>query len=387
MKGHIRKHRDSWAIIVELPRDPQTGKRRQKWVTLKGTRTDAEKKLAELLHQVNTGSFSRPGKKLTVENFLTQWLNDYAAINVRPLTKQSYEHWIRKQINPAIGTLLLSRLQPSHLQTFYRKALETGRIDGKGGLSRSSVVHIHRILHDALSYAVQCGLLSRNVTDTVKPPRARHKEMRTLDSVGVSRLLEASKDTIYYHIFHLAVFTGMRRSELLGLRWRDVDLDMATVSVVQTLHCLGKGKVIFQEPKSSKGKRQIALSPAAVIALREHRQQQELERLDCLLKGAPVVYDDLVFSNSDGSPLLPNSVTHAFIKTVRRLGLREVRFHDLRHTHASLMLKQGIHPKIVSERLGHATIGITLDTYSHVTPGLQEAAALRFEQCLQQQNV
>lgn len=387
MKGHIRKHRDSWAIIVELPRDPQTGKRRQKWVTLKGTRTDAEKKLAELLHQVNTGSFSRPGKKLTVENFLTQWLNDYAAINVRPLTKQSYEHWIRKQINPAIGTLLLSRLQPSHLQTFYRKALETGRIDGKGGLSRSSVVHIHRILHDALSYAVQCGLLSRNVTDTVKPPRACHKEMRTLDSVGVSRLLEASKDTIYYHIFHLAVFTGMRRSELLGLRWRDVDLDMATVSVVQTLHCLGKGKVIFQEPKSSKGKRQIALSPAAVIALREHRQQQELERLDCLLKGAPVVYDDLVFSNSDGSPLLPNSVTHAFIKTVRRLGLREVRFHDLRHTHASLMLKQGIHPKIVSERLGHATIGITLDTYSHVTPGLQEAAALRFEQCLQQQNV
>lgn len=387
MKGHIRKHRDSWAIIVELPRDPQTGKRRQKWVTLKGTRTDAEKKLAELLHQVNTGSFSRPGKKLTVENFLTQWLNDYAAINVRPLTKQSYEHWIRKQINPAIGTLLLSRLQPSHLQTFYRKALETGRIDGKGGLSRSSVVHIHRILHDALSYAVQCGLLSRNVADTVKPPRACHKEMRTLDSVGVSRLLEASKDTIYYHIFHLAVFTGMRRSELLGLRWRDVDLDMATVSVVQTLHCLGKGKVIFQEPKSSKGKRQIALSPAAVIALREHRQQQELERLDCLLKGAPVVYDDLVFSNSDGSPLLPNSVTHAFIKTVRRLGLREVRFHDLRHTHASLMLKQGIHPKIVSERLGHATIGITLDTYSHVTPGLQEAAALRFEQCLQQQNV
>lgn len=387
MKGHIRKHRDSWAIIVELPRDPQTGKRRQKWVTLKGTRTDAEKKLAELLHQVNTGSFSRPGKKLTVENFLTQWLNDYAAINVRPLTKQSYEHWIRKQIIPAIGTLLLSRLQPSHLQTFYRKALETGRIDGKGGLSRSSVVHIHRILHDALSYAVQCGLLSCNVADTVKPPRARHKEMRTLDSVGVSRLLEASKDTIYYHIFHLAVFTGMRRSELLGLRWRDVDLDMATVSVVQTLHCLGKGKVIFQEPKSSKGKRQIALSPAAVIALREHRQQQELERLDCLLKGAPVVYDDLVFSNSDGSPLLPNSVTHAFIKTVRRLGLREVRFHDLRHTHASLMLKQGIHPKIVSERLGHATIGITLDTYSHVTPGLQEAAALRFEQCLQQQNV
>jgi len=157
---------------------------------------------------------------------------------------------------------------------------------------------------------------------------------------------------------------------------------MATVSVVQVLHCLDGGKVVFQEPKSSKGKRQIALSPAAVIALRGHKQKQELERLDCLMKGAPVVNDDLVFSNSDGSPLLPNSVTHAFIKTVRRLGLRGVRFHDLRHTHASLMLKQGIHPKIVSERLGHATIGITLDTYSHVMPGLQQAAALKFDHLL-----
>jgi len=387
MKGHIRKHRDSWAIIVELPSDPQTGKRRQKWVTLKGTRKDAETKLSELLHQVNTGSFSRPGKKLTVENFLTQWLNDYAAINVRPLTNQSYEHWIKKQIIPAIGGVLLSRLQPSHLQTFYRKALETGRIDGKGGLSPRSVVHIHRILHDALSYAVQCKLLSCNIADTIKPPKARHKEMRTLDSVGVSKLLEASKDTVYYPIFHLAVYTGMRRSELLGLRWRAVDLDTATVSVTQVLHHLRDGSIQFQEPKSQKGKRQIALSPVAVIGLREHKQKQDLERLDCLMKGAPVANDDLVFSNSDGSPLLPNSVTHAFIKTVRRLGLHGVRFHDLRHTHATLMLKQGVHPKIVSERLGHSTIGITLDTYSHVTPGLQEAAALRFEQCLQQHDV
>jgi integrase len=184
---------------------------------------------------------------------------------------------------------------------------------------------------------------------------------------------------MYHPLIHLAVYTGMRRSELLGLRWRDVDLDMATLSITQVMHHLNDGRIIFQEPKSQKGKRQIALSPSAVLALRDHKQQQELGRL---LTGVPLKPDDLVFSHPDGSPLLPNSVTHAFIKVIRRAGLNGIRLHDLRHTHATLMLRQGIHPKIVQERLGHATISITLDTYSHVTPGLQQAAALRFEEGL-----
>jgi len=208
--------------------------------------------------------------------------------------------------------------------------------------------------------------------------------MRALDAEDVNRLLEASKDSIYYPIFHLAVYTGMRRSELLGLRWRDVDLDMSTLSVIQTLHCLGKGKIVFQEPKSQKGKRQIDLSPTAVIALREHRQKQEVERL---MLGSVLVPDDLVITNFDGTPLLPNSVTHAFIKTVRRLGLHGVRFHDLRHTHATLLLRQGVNIKALQERLGHSTITTTLDIYAHVTPGMQKDAALRFEEALQQARI
>ena len=379
MRGQIKKrYKNSYNIILELPRDPQTGKRRQQWITVKGTKKQAEKRLGELLHQIDTGAYVKPSKG-TVEDFLRQWTRDYAAMNVRPLTAQSYEHWIERQIIPSIGKIHLSELQPSHLQAFYRRALEKGRIDGKGGLSPRSVLHIHRILHDALSHAVKWGLVARNVADAVDPPRASHKEMRTLDSEGVNRLLKASKDTLYYPIIHLAVYTGLRRSELLGLRWRDIDLDMATLSVVQVLHHLRDSRIVFQEPKSQKGKRQVALSPTAVVALREYKQRQEVERL---ILGKPVTDEDLVFSNSDSSPLLPNSVTHAFIKTVRGAGLHGIRFHDLRHTHASLMLKQGVHPKIVSERLGHATVGITLDTYSHVMPGLQEAAALKFQEGL-----
>ena len=379
MRGHlVKRSKGSWSIVLDLPRDPETGKRRQQWVSMKGTKKDAERRLSELLHQVDTGGFVRPSK-LTVAEFLRQWLRDYAASNVRPLTAAGYAQRIDRHIIPALGRIPLSELQPSHLQTFYRKAVQNGRLDGEGGLSARSVLHIHRVLYDALAIAVKWGLVIRNVAQAVDPPRATRKEMRTLDAEGVNRLLEASQGTMYHPLIHLALYTGLRRSELLGLRWRSVDLDMATISVVQVLHCLQGGRIVFHEPKSQKGKRQVALSPTAAVALREYRERQQLDRI---LVGNPLTLDDLVFSNPDGLPLLPNSVTHAFIKIVRRAGLHGVRFHDLRHTHASLMLRQGIHPKIVSERLGHATVGITLDTYSHVTPGLQEAAALRFEEGL-----
>ena len=168
--------------------------------------------------------------------------------------------------------------------------------------------------------------------------------------------MEASQGTMYHPLVHLAVYTGLRRSELLGLRWRDVDLDMATFFVVQVLHQLRDGRLIFNNPKSGKSRRQVALSPSSALVLRAHREQQGLERS---LMGIPLTLDGLVFSHPDGSPLLPNTVTHAFIKIVRRVGLEGIRFHDLRHTHASLMLRQGVHPKIVSECLGHATVSIT----------------------------
>ena len=201
--------------------------------------------------------------------------------------------------------------------------------------------------------------------------------MQTWDEDNITTFLEFAKDSPYYALFYLALFTGMRRSELLALRWCDVDLLLCQVYVSRSLHILKGGKVIFRSPKTAKGRRTVALSPSAILVLKEHYEKQKLERT---MLGIPLTDDDLVFSHLDGSPLLPDSVTHAWIKLVLRTGLKSIRLHDARHSHASLMLKQGIHPKIVQERLGHTNIQITLDTYSHVAPGLQQAAATRFDE-------
>ena len=377
MRGHITKRsKNSWSIVLDQGRDPTTGKRRQQWISVKGTKKDAERRLTELLGQVDTGRYVKP-TKTTVAEFLRQWLRDYVATNVRPRTAEGYQMVVEHHLIPSLGNVALAQLQPSHLQEHYAKALKEGRIDGKeGGLSARSVLHHHRILSEALSHAVRWGLVGRNVAQAVNPPRPEHREMQTLDNDGVRNLLEAARNTVYYPLLHLAIYTGLRRSEILGLRWKDVDLDMATLSVVQVLHHLRDGRTVFQEPKTAKGRRMVALSPMAVLALRGHRERQEAERL---LLGIPLASEASVFSHPDGSPFLPDSVTHAFAKIARRAGLQGIRLHDLRHTHASLMLRQGVHPKIVSERLGHSTISITLDTYSHVLPGLQEAAAQRFD--------
>ena len=207
--------------------------------------------------------------------------------------------------------------------------------------------------------------------------------MRILDANGVHRLLEAAKGTVYYTIFHLAVHTGLRRSELLGLRWKNIDLDMLTLSVVQVLLRLKGGQTLLQEPKTTKSLRQIALTPSSAQVLREHRcEQDNITRL----LGDRLAEDSLIFTLPGGMPMTPDVVSHTFRKVARKAEVLTLRLHDLRHTHASLMLQQGIHPKIVSERLGHANIQMSLDTYSHVLPGLQEAAAQRFDLALSQNN-
>lgn len=212
--------------------------------------------------------------------------------------------------------------------------------------------------------------------EVVSPPRVRHVEMRTLSEVDIHVMLNEAKNTPYYNLFYLALFTGMRRSEILALRWADVDLIMAEISINRSMHRLQDGQSIFKSPKTDRARRTISLSPSTCQVLREHLDNQADIRSKL---GVPLTDNDLVFSQLDGSPLIPHSVTQAWRRMVNRLGLRGIRLHDLRHTHASLMLKQGIHPKIVQERLGHSSVQITLDTYSHVAPGLQEAAAKGFD--------
>lgn len=235
------------------------------------------------------------------------------------------------------------------------------------------------MVHVALQTAVKWGLVGRNVADGVDIPRARRSEMQTWDENDVVRFLDAAKGNPYHALFYTAPYTGMRRSELLALRWQDVDFIYSQIYVNRSLHQLKDGSYIFTEPRSTRSRRTIALSPSAILMLRNHQIKQKLERT---MLGIPLTDANLVFGTLEGKPLRPNTITRAWTTLATRSSVKVIRFHDARHTHASLMLKQGIHPKIVQERLGHASIQMTLDTYSHVTPGLQEVAAQRFDEML-----
>jgi integrase len=192
--------------------------------------------------------------------------------------------------------------------------------------------------------------------------------------------LEMARPTQYYALFYMALFTGMRRSELLALRWQDIDLLFLQVSVTRSLHQVKGGQIVIRQPKTEKSRRLVSLPISTAPMLERYRESQNKERAS--LGYNPLQESDYVFCHYNGKPLLPNTVTHNWIKLARRTGLKDIRFHDARHTHASLMLKQGVHPKIVQERLGHSSIQLTLDTYSHVAPGMQQAAAQKFDEII-----
>lgn len=376
MRGHVVKRgKNSYSIVISLGKDT-TGKYKYQWVTVKGTKKDAEKRLAELLYQLDNGTFIKPGKT-TLAEYLERWLKDYAWPNLAPRTAEGYESIIHRHLTPALGSMALTLLKPEHLQSYYSEKLGSGRFDGKGALSPTTVSHHHTCLHRALKMALKWGLISRNPADAVAPPRPKRSEMHTMNEDDITRFFEFAKATPYYVLFYEAIFSGMRRSELLALRWCDVDLLLCQVHVTRSLHHLRTGEIVFRSPKTAKGRRMVSLSPSAVLLLQEHRDKQEAQRAKL---GMPLKEDDLIFSDLEGKSLLPDTVSHAWTKLVKRSGLEGIRLHDARHTHASLMLKQGAHPKVVQERLGHATISTTLDLYSHVAPGLQEAAAARFDE-------
>jgi len=372
MRGHItQRSKGTYSLKISIGKDPATGKYKSQWFTVKGSKRDAEKRLSELLHQIDTGAYMKPGKT-TVADYLQRWLRDYAKPNLSPRGYERYESIARVHLVPAIGSIQLTQLRPNHLQKHYSTMIEAG-------LSPRSVRYHHIVLHKALATALKWGLISHNVADGVDVPRSRHPDMQTWDEAEVNQFLEATKGTQYHVLFYTALFTGMRRSELLALRWQDIDFIYSQIYVNRSLHQLKDGSYVFTAPKSEKSRRTIALPPSAFLVFQEYRKEKETERL---LLNMPLRDTDLVFSVL-GKPLRPNTVSRAWSMLAARAGVKVIRLHDARHTHASLMLKQGIHPKVVQERLGHSTISITLDTYSHVAPGLQEAAAKRFDDALQ----
>ena len=382
MKGHIyQRAKGSWTIVYDLPVDTVTGKRRQKSQTVKGTKRDAERALREVLLSIEQGSYVKPNK-ITLGEWLDQWCESFVVMNTTQRTYVSYRSIIDRHLKQGLGSIALARLEPQQIQAYYAEKLARGRFDRKGGLSNRSVLYHHRILSKALDQAVKMGLVVRNVAKLITPPRVARAKINVLDADEASRFLDIASNTMYYPLFAVLLYTGLRRGEAIALRWKYIDLIRLELHVVESAHRIRK-EFIIKEPKSLHSKRAVSLSPSLAALLLEYREDQKLMRKQM---GNPLIEEEFVFSWPDGRPLDPDVVTKAFHRIAGQAGLRNIRLHDLRHTHATLMLKAGVHPKIVSERLGHANIGITLDTYSHVFPGLQEAAAERFDKIFEEVN-
>lgn len=377
MEGHIRERSSGrWAIVLDV-RDPQSGKRRRRWHSFRGTKRQAESECARLISELQRGTYLEPNRIL-VSEYLEQWLSHIQS-QVSPRTFERYSEIAKKNITPLIGAVRLTQLKPVQISAAYTKALKSGKRD-RTGLSARTVHHCHRILKQALKQAVRWQILAVNPADAVNPPKVERRVMQTYDVAQIARLIDLMRDGPLFIPILLAVLCGLRRGEIAALRWASVDLQLGQLAVIQSVEQMNR-TVRLKEPKSGRS-RTVALPSLVVEALRAHR----LQRAEALLKlGIRLSDDDFVCCHDDASMMQPTYLTDQWVKKIRGSDLPVRRLHDLRHTHATHLLSSGIHPKIASERLGHSKVGITLDLYSHVLPGMQEDAAARIDEALRRE--
>jgi integrase len=369
MSGYIRKKgKNSFQINIYTGQKDKDGKRQRITETVHGSKV-AKDRLVELQYSLQKGTLTTPGRT-TLADWLHKWLDGYVKTNCSERTLEGYSSIIEQHLIPALGQIQLKNLRAQTIQAYYGKALEK--------LSARTVHHQHRVLSQALKYAVRQGYLGRNPAEMVDPPQPRKNQMRTLTAAEVETLLTSVRDNHYYPVIYTAVSTGLRQAEILGLRWRDLDLDMASISVSQVLF-VKRGQAQFKEPKTSHSRRRVSMTPKLAIFLREYKAQREVYYNEL---GQPMTLDTLVFTTPEGNPVDASELSHVFSRLASQAVLGHVRFHDLRHTFASLMLLRGAKPKVISEALGHASVGFTMDVYSHIIEGMQQDAMALLDEVL-----
>jgi len=330
--------------------------------------------LRKIRTQVEDGlTFTNAQISLSV--FLNEWLV-LNSTSVRPKTSDQYKQIVRQHIMPDLGMIKLKDLNPRQIQALYSKKMESGT-------SARTVILIHAVLRRALNHALRLGMIGRNPALAVIRPKFKRKEMKTLSDSQVRTLLSFAEGDRFEVLFWLAVTTGLRQGELLGLKWSDVDWINRRLRIQRQLQRLSGG-LVFSEPKSAAGRRVIALGVTTVEKLRKH---QDIQFGESRMAGSSWKENDMIFPSSTGTPMDPSNLYHNFKKLLIKAELPDVRFHDLRHTAATLMLQQGVHPKVVQERLGHSDISMTLNTYSHVLPVMQDEAAEKLDELLTPINV
>lgn len=372
MKGSIvqkRGNKDSLYIVVDAGPDPITRKRRQKWQTIKrapnerdaALRKRAEVELRKLLTKRDEGQEIAP-ENLTVSELADRWLREYVRPRLGPRTIESYEQLLRNHALPVIGNRPLRNLRPLDVQSIYTRIREKGR-------SGTTALHCHRVLREALQWAVKMELVGRNVADAVDAPRASTIEARKVSLEELGAILDSAdrERAPYGLLVQIAVHTGVRLGEALGLRWDDINLPTRRLHVRQTLGTDGG----FREPKTKRSKRTIHFDAELAALIDAHRKVQRAHYLANGLRPDP----DLVFANEQGLSLDHSRVDRAWKAITKRAGVSGVRFHDLRHAHATYLLDAGVALTVVSERLGHSQTSTTLNIYAHSLPGADQVAA------------
>ena len=370
MTGHIRKRQTkngiTWQIILEKGVDSK-GDRIREYITVKGVKKEAERIMNEKINEYNKGIYIEPSK-ITVEEHLHHWIETYAKPNLSPCTVRGYLVNINKHTLPYIGSVPLQKLIPLQVQRMFEQ-LQAKK------LSPRTIKYIHSTLREALQHAFKMQLIPRNPADFVTLPKQTRFKAKAYEESEAVQMLEKARGTDMEAVLHLAVGLGMRRGELLALRWQDIDFERNQLSVRQNLVYID-GEYIFRLPKSEAGIRTIDMPSSLSVVLKKHRKKQLEYKL---FYGKEYKDNDLVCCRLDGSPYNPGSFSHKFDKFLKANGMRHIRLHDLRHTNASLMLQYNVSPKVASQRLGHSSIGITMDLYTHVLGDLNADAANKID--------
>ena len=364
-EGSIRKRKDGrWEGRYTAGHDPETGKAIYKNV-LGRSQAEVKEKLKQAIGEAQALDITKAGK-YTVGEWMEVWFQDYAKIKVRPSSHQTYQGYIHNHIRPNIGDIPLEKLTSLDLQKFYKKLLSQGRVDrleAKGqpkGLSAKTVRNIHQILSSALKLAQEQRLILTNPAEGCALPRVEHQEMKTLTTVQLASFFREARESGVFELYYLELATGLRRGELLGLKWEDIDLERGDLRVRRQVSRIN-GEVVEAPLKTKNAYRTLPLAEDTVSVLREQRRK--------------VGNSPWVFPSPNGGPISPDSVLHMLHRVLKRAGLPKVRFHDLRHTFATLALQNGVDVKTVSGMLGHFSAGFTLDTYAHITSAAQRQAA------------
>lgn len=369
MRGHIAKKGKRYYPVVDVGRDPETGRRKQKWHGSYPTKREAEAVLAEIVRDLRTGSYVTPSRKTVAEFVQNEWLPALRSSELKPGTIALHELNVRAYLLPVLGEKALQDVTPLDLERLYAKLRESGKRDGTG-LSRSATVNVHKTTRSIFKKAQKLGLRQGNPAEAIEMKAGKTAEVETWTPKQMHQFLKTVAEDRLFAAWLLAATTGMRRGEILGLRWSDVSLDLGKVSIRSTI-VLVKDKPTWSDPKTSKSRRTITLAPEAVAALKAHKVAQAEDKL---FLGPAFEDNDLVFCQEDGKVLHPTRFTDAFQRLSREAKVPRRKFHCVRHTFATMALEAGVHPKVVSEILGHSSVSITLDLYTHSVEGLQAEA-------------